>query len=416
MMKSLLKGIVLAIGVFSTGFLFAQPTWTSVLNTPFGHSLTTLNNGYVFGTGPGGMKKSPTGAPSSFTSVTLPNAINNSAYYKFILGNDNLLFISTYNFSNDGHGIYMSSDNGVTWTQKNNGLGGDTCVFMIQLMANGVMVALTSNGVSYKVYRSADYGNNWTFIQTVGGYMGGVTVRSPTEAYMTAIPNVYKSINNGLTWSIISTPTFPISEIIILSSGIFYGTIYNSIMSSSDNGVTWIPVTTTGLPASFSSGAFLKAPGDTVYYGNVTGSYGLFYSVNGCIDWNPCMTGLPSAPQMHKRYLAIAPNGYMFASPTGDGIFRTDLPVTNSSVGITEELFSATISVYPNPTADKITINGSAQGTYLFTLYDEKGAMVFSRELSAEKAEIDLSAFAPGNYLLEINDGTKSAFKKIVRK
>jgi cytochrome c peroxidase len=106
----------------------------------------------------------------------------------------------------------------------------------------------------------------------------------------------------------------------------------------------------------------------------------------------------------------------MYASPSSSGIYRTALPITHSTVGITEELFGEKISVYPNPTADKIVVTSDLQGTCLYNLYDEKGAMIFSSQLSAEKAEIDLSVFPSGIYLLEINNGTTSAFKKIIRK
>jgi hypothetical protein len=410
MMKTLLKNIMLTVCIFSAALLHAQPTWQIALNITSTYRLATLSNGYVFGCGIGGMQKSPTGAPFSYSPVTLPLVV--SSYSTFIVGNGNNLFMSTYNLSYTGRGIYMTSDLGATWTQKNNGLGGDTAVYKMAVMANGVMIAMTLTGFSYKLYRSTDHGTNWTYIQNVSGYMGSVTPRSATEAYMAAGTDVYKSTDNGLTWNVISSPG--ISEVVILSSGVFYGTTYNTIMQSLDNGVTWTTVTTTGLPVSVQSGAFIKSPGDTVYYGNIASPFGLYYSANGCLTWNACITGLPSSPDITKHCLLISSNGYMHASPTGDGIYRTSAPVT-PAVGVNEQLFAETISVYPNPTAGKIIVNGNAQGTYLFTLYDKKGAMLFSRELSAEKAEIDLSAFAPGNYLLEINDGTRSAFKKIVR-
>ena len=54
-----------------------------------------------------------------------------------------------------GHGIYLSTNDGYSWTQKNNGLD-DTCV--LSLAVNN---ELTCAGTTRGLYISSDNGNRW---------------------------------------------------------------------------------------------------------------------------------------------------------------------------------------------------------------------------------------------------------------
>jgi hypothetical protein len=409
------KNLLLFIGLALATFTQAQPTWQQCLTSNYRFKLAITTDGHVFGCGDNGigMKMSTTGAPSSFVTVYNFPALG---YLNDIVANGNLIFVNAhyYSPSYQGHGVWMTPDFGATWIQKDNGLGADTNVVRLAVLANGVMLANTTNGWIFKMYRSTDYGNSWTQIQNID-FMHSVNVRSATEAYMCADTYFYKSVDNGLTWSIISS--ISLSELIVLSSGVFTATAPHAIMQSIDNGVTWDTLVATGLPApaAMQSGSFLKTPGDTVFYSNTTTPWGLYYSTDACSTWTTCNTGFTSTPQIFGDGLALSSNGYLFASPGYGGIVRTTVPISYITTPIAENAFAATISIYPNPTANKISITSQEKGKFLYTIYNVAGDCVFSQQLSAEKAEIDLSGLAAGTYVLKISSGEMSTVRTIVR-
>lgn len=411
MKKSLLFFIGLALALFAQ----AQPTWQQCMTSNYRFTLAITTNGYVFGCGDTGtgMKMSTTGAPATF--VTIYN-FPTPAFQNHMVANGNLIFIGShfYSPSYQGRGVWMTADFGTTWVQKNNGLGADTNVVRLAVLDNGVMLANTTNGFIYKTYRSTNYGNSWTQIQNIY-FMQSVNVRSATEAYMCAGTDFYKSVDNGLTWTSVSN--ISLQELIVLSSGVFTATAAHAIMQSTDNGVTWDTLVATGLPAAaaMQCGSFMKTAGDTVFYANTTTPYGLYYSTDACSTWTTCNTGFTSISQIFRDELALSPNGYLFAGPAYGGIAHTTTPISYITTAVAEPSFASTISVYPNPTADKITITSKEKGKCLYTICNIAGECVFSQQLPAEKAEIDLSGLAAGTYLLKISSGEEVTVRRIVR-
>lgn len=83
-----------------------------------------------------------------------------------------------------------------------------------------------------------------------------------------------------------------------------------------------------------------------------------------------------------------------------------DLTVIDCPVGIDENQNSSAISVYPNPTSDKIKmINQGQKMEYIVT--DALGKIVVSGISETKETEIDLQAFASGIYFLK--SGLRSA-------
>jgi hypothetical protein len=409
------RALLFFLSLSFASIIEAQPTWQQCMTSIYRFKLAITTNGYVFGCGDNGtgMKMSTTGAPSSFVTVYNFPALG---YLNGIVANGNLIFVNAhyYSPSYQGDGVWMTADFGATWVQKNNGLGPNTNVVRLAVLDSGVMLANTTDGWDFKTFRSADYGNSWTQIQDIY-FMQSVNMRSATEAYMCAGTEFYKSVDNGLTWNIVSA--ISLSDLIVLSSGVFTATAPHAIMQSVDNGVTWDTLVATGLPApaAMQSGSFIKTAGDTVFYANTTNPWGLYYSTDACATWTTCNTGFTSTPQLFRDELALSSNGYLFAGPGYGGTVRTTVPISYITTGVAENSFTGIIDVYPNPAADKITITSKEQGKFLYTIYNVAGKTVFSQQLPAEKAEIDLSGLAAGTYVLKISSGEKSMVRTIVR-
>ncbi|MBI4931964.1 MAG: T9SS type A sorting domain-containing protein [Bacteroidetes bacterium] len=403
--------------ILSVGALLAQPTWQQTLSQVNIFSFASTDNGYVFATTGQFLYKS-TADGASFTWNAITGFPYSSTNHHQIMGKGNLLFLCDFDMINyDGRGIYMTSDFGITWVRKCNGLGSDTNVVFLNPLANGAILAYTEKASSYKLYRSTDNGNTWTFVQNVSYTISSVMVRSATEAYLNVNNDLLKSTNNGASWSLISSPG--LSNMVILSSGTFYGTMFNGIAKSTDNGVTWSPVTTTGLPATVFPGAFIKAPGDTVYLSDMSSPYGLYYSTNGCLNWSTCNVGFGPNPSMGtNRYLVIATDGYMFAGPGSVGIYRSVNRVTPSQVGTEELALDKSVNIFPNPSSGIFSVNSEINISTI-EITDLLGEKIYTSRVNSYKSVpttigVDLSKDQNGIYFIRIITDKGTLVKKII--
>lgn len=78
------------------------------------------------------------------------------------------------------------------------------------------------------------------------------------------------------------------------------------------------------------------------------------------------------------------------------------------------------ISVYPNPTQDRVAITIDAEQVnngLNYTLYNIQGKEISSAEVNNEVTEIDLTGNAAGTYILQLqsNDKSKSNTYKIIK-
>ena len=89
------------------------------------------------------------------------------------------------------------------------------------------------------------------------------------------------------------------------------------------------------------------------------------------------------------------------------------------TTGIVDNSFAKNITVYPNPTSDKITIdiNNSKAEKITISLTNVLGQEVFVRQQSVAinaKEVIDITAFAKGVYFLEIESKNGRFLEKVV--
>lgn len=91
------------------------------------------------------------------------------------------------------------------------------------------------------------------------------------------------------------------------------------------------------------------------------------------------------------------------------------LNLTLNYTGINEPN-SNLVSISPNPTSSKITINSSlALVGKEFTIYDQLGKAVMSGVITAEETEIDLSNLSEGVYLFKAGTEMQETFKIIIQ-
>ncbi|MEI6750000.1 MAG: hypothetical protein WCM93_12640, partial [Bacteroidota bacterium] len=205
-------------------------------------------------------------------------------------------------------GVYLSNDNGITWTSKNQGIQGLSTRKIIKGNGSEILAA-TYEGM---LYSSVDEGANWTvgnIHAETGPCLHGTTL------FADAYGDLYRSIDNGASWQ-------KLPQFYDLTWGVAYsfyskgdtifvgGAFYNGVCYSTDNGDTWNETSgiwnlnpNGGAPTviSFTSIA------TTMYAGTING---VFKSEDNGITWVTCYPAMANIPISSVVY-----NGtYLFAS------------------------------------------------------------------------------------------------------
>lgn len=192
-------------------------------------------------------------------------------------------------------GIFKSTDNGVSWEFKNNGLQiGDVYKLFIDYAGN-IYLCGSANFPGYGLYKSTDGGENWVgFADTLNGgpinKFEDVTI-IPNEPggfiYVSNYYGVYRSTDNGITWESTNYTDPCARNIGINKNGfMFFGNPCASwfgIYRSSDLGTTWIRHTFLSLDLSMvylRDGSVLAG----LYDPNL-GSDGIYKTTNNGDTW-----------------------------------------------------------------------------------------------------------------------------------
>jgi photosystem II stability/assembly factor-like uncharacterized protein len=425
-MKNTLLMAFLTLLIFTTNTLTAQ-FWMESSNELGANQLAMADDSSIYFLAGANylFKSEDDGNINSWNPVVgFPNENN----YNILTKNEDIYLVNyTSQNTYDGKGVFKSSDGGQTWNQKNNGLGSDTNVMRIHELSNDVLMIETRPDQNTRnLYRSVNNGDTWNFVQSIDGYSNSVTLTSNGDWFMCGGWELYKSVDNGLSWSTINSTsqTGPSGfyHIIELDNGnlMLFG-LYD-IMESSDGGISFTNKSTNGLPdlnltvnvnVIYPQGKFF----DGAIYTSFNNDHGIFRSVDNGDNWTNIDYNLPTG-YVFPKYLGLSKSGYLFASVSGEGVFRSTDPITGSAVDLTENKNKAIdIQIFPNPTQDLITVSLDESNVNLnIEVTDLQGKLVYKLHTEHEtqfKFEIE---GAPGIYLVNIYSDKFSYTEKIVKK
>lgn len=244
----------------------------------------------------------------------------------------------------NGGYIYRSNDYGTNWTQ----VGTSQYWWGISMDTTGMYQAAVANG-GY-IYESNDFGVIWAQEGTSQAW-SAISV-SATGVYQTAVVwggYIYTSSDYGVTWTqqgdsldwrdVDISPTGQYQIAAVGASGVT-GYVY----ISTDYGSTWTAETGAGLKTW---GAVYVNSGGTLYYAADGNDGLLYYSVNGGTIWdamNPLYYnywGSIAGDSSGAHMIAGSTNGYKFYTVSG-----TWYQVTYNNVSGDWQLFSSSDGSY----------------------------------------------------------------------
>ena len=299
------------------------------------------------------------GAKAQWHSMNGPQG----RYVRSILCTDSLYYAAT------GGGVMVSSDQGLNWEFRNNGL--TSCDTKCLVTYNDTVFLATDENI----FRTTDGGLHWTpdpylhnhyvkhilvhhgsllastYVQgvyqsingTQGEYLTGIfptDVRYPyfmsdnDDAIFIATyrRGVYRSFNDGASWEPCNNGlNSDVLGIYCHNGKVFATVLGQGVMASSNNGDTW---TSANLNKQAKGYAHL---GDTLYAACIND--GVFVSYDNGVTWQDFNSNLPSK----SLWCMDAHDGYLFVGDTqgriyrgnsnGTGWIRTNTPTFLASVG-----------------------------------------------------------------------------------
>lgn len=245
--------------------------------------------------------------------------------------NDLYMFGEQFNGS-----LNRSTNGGVSWTPITTGItgaGGWVTPWKQDPISPNTLYA----GFS-QLFRSTNYGSNWTQVGTTGG--GGTIVEfavAPSNnqvIYVLYNGAIRKTTNGGTTWTnatngvtggsltfITIDPTDPNTAWVTVSGY----TAGSKVFQTVDGGATWMNISSNlpNLPANCS--VYEPGSNDRIYIGM---DVGIYYKDNSSTNWTLYNTGLPNAAIMDMEMSPAAP-GKIFAATYGRGVYEASvIPVT----------------------------------------------------------------------------------------
>ena len=408
MKKSLLR---CAVGIGSLILLThtASAEWVQIGNNQlraFSPMRLAVSGGNLFaGTMGGGVFRCP-------ENDTVWTALNcGSTYVRSLAVSGGSIFAVT------SGGVLRSTDNGNNWTPIDSGLA-NTLVNALAVSGNGNLFAGTGsffeNGHYHEggVFLSTNDGSSWTAVNSglpantsVWSFcVSGNTIFAGTDS-----DGVFLSVDNGTSWTKADSGMPPIYFARLAASGnnIFCGGRYG-VYRSSNSGANWTAFNS-GLPANNWVWCFAVSGGN-IFAGTDSG---VFVSTISGTRWARCNSGLPN---MSVSSLA-ASESYIFVSLMQSAMsFVWRRPLSEIVGTINGKPQQGKVKPYAGPFKINIGKNGIAvllpenlnNGAIAVELYAVSGKRIYSaaQQVHGGGLNIPLSGLSTGTYVISMRGTT----------
>ena len=343
----------------------------------------------------------------------------------------------TYNSSKDvtftapeEYGLYRF----VNWTNRVSGKVYETPETTISITNDAVMVAnyiyagpqLSASPNPVEVGNEASERN--IVVTAQGTEYGDIDweVQSNNPEWISIIHSTASGVNNGIiTISVAANTTQTIRKgfitikpiendgveplVVVVVQGV---TISDHVLQSIAQ-----PAAVTGLPnGTAKTAAAFGLPATAMLItnqGNVAATVN--WNTEEC-SYNP---GLKTAQTFTVNGTVVLPQGVV--NPNNTPLTVT-ISVSVNATSVTPVILSVSVdpntplaNIYPNPTGGMITLEFETDGVYHLTLADMNGKVLLRESVTGQIAQIDVSGYPAGVYLLTIDDGKRQTTTRVVK-
>ena len=320
-----------------------------------------------------------------------------------------------------GDGIYHSTNGGIDWVKKSDGLivgGGANYIFSESIFdaGNGLVT-----GCHTGIYRSTDGAESWSLAYSSGTHVNAKNMTFHSGKLYAAretnnTPNGFVSADSGRTWSNLTQLTFPSITFFSEPGMLWAGTIHGAWLST-NNGANWIS-RSNGLSLDPYNSSFIRINNILISSLEAGGS-GMFKTTDNGLNWTPFEEGLPFLTAINEIVLF----GNDLLAATSGGIYKR--PVSNLT-SIQNNSGSPVAGYrlnqnYPNPFNPETKINFILPESNFtdITIYDAGGKeiqKIVNRYIEAGNHEIILNStgMSSGIYFYRMISGEFIDTKRMV--
>jgi hypothetical protein len=361
----------------------------------------------------------------------------------FVAKGMNLFAGTEARFAGIADGVFLTTNNGTTWTPENDGLL-NTGIRALATIDTSLFAGTGSGGI----YLSNNDGTNWATLNT--SFNISAIAISGTNLFIGATcSGIYLSTDDGRHWTPAGLDNKCIISLAAIGSNLFAGTYGDGAYLSTDNGTNW---TTMNSGLAYQNVSTFATIGTDIFAGT---DHGVYRSTDKGTNWTAVNSGLPSehvnALLVHDKSIFAATNSSVFISTdngsswVGASTGLTELSIKTltafgpylfagaATTGVWRRLLSdfevddvkvsnhspISFSVFPNPSDNFLTIQSSAEfGNVQCTLFDQLGRTILHRVvldfMEDKKVTLDLSNIPSGIYYLLMEEGGVSQSETIV--
>ncbi|MFZ4414512.1 MAG: T9SS type A sorting domain-containing protein, partial [Bacteroidales bacterium] len=208
-------------------------------------------------------------------------------------------------------GIYLSTNEGISWTQVNSGLI-STNIHFITVCGTSVF-ALAQNG---GVFKSINNGTNWTAVNM--GFPNSYVltlVANGTDIYAGGKNGIFKSSDYGSSWLSLNTGlTDTVVGALAINGNYIYAGTFSGVFVTANSGLNW-NLMSSGL--NNNNVSTLLVSGTSIYAGDGYGG-GIYKSTNNGTSWFEANAGFTGF-----YIYTIASNGSKIFAATQNGIYSS---------------------------------------------------------------------------------------------
>lgn len=383
-------------------------------NCPFGENINSLafsGTELFAGTWGGGVFLSNNNG-ESWTAVN--NGLTN-LYVEALTASGNNIFAGTW-----GGGIFLSTNSGSSWTAVNNGLASSKYIHCFTVAGTKVFTGTHFFSSGGGIYFSTNNGTNWIYsgltehsVKTIA--VAGSNLFAGTDSYPFGAGGAWLSTNNGANWTASGLTNQYVWSITSSGSNIFAGTA-GTVYLSQNNGTSWTIPAGTG----FSGGDInLAVSGTNLFAGT---NNGIYLSTNNGTSWLHKNHGFTNSPNGPMVWALLFANNYIFAG-TNISVWRrssTEIINIKQISGLVPSSYSLSQN-YPNPfnPVTNLEFEISDLGFVTLKIYDLLGkevATLVNEKLNpgTYRVEFDAGSFTSGVYFYRLTSGEFTDTKRML--